>query len=122
MSLYLCKEQNRSPHLQVNPVSPSFFLQVKHLLFLGFLAGIGSSLSSSVLTVMEVGTGGIISSLLALGFSCFDSASTLTTSTLLSDNVGFSWRSDWEVELVLVLASLVWGLVDEELSFFCVSL
>jgi len=72
-------EQKRSPHLQVNPVSPSFFLQVRHRFFLGFFAGIGSSFSSSVCIDDEEDCGTAI-----LDASHFDSDSTLLE---FSDNV-----------------------------------
>jgi len=64
----------------VNPVSPSFFLQVKHRFFLGFFAGIGSSFSSSVVCADVDG----VCATAILDASHFDSDSTFME---FSDNV-----------------------------------
>jgi len=82
-------------------VSPSFFLHVRQRLFFGFFAGTGSSLSSSVPVEADAEACTVTS----VEISLFDSS--VSTATVLSDNVGSCWRSDLEVVLVLVLASLV---------------
>merc|ERR1711970_564050 len=95
------------PHRHVNPVNPSFFLQLRHRFFFGFFAGTGSSFSSCVCLDVE---GTCTTS--SLDASLFDSV----ISTVLSDKVVGCWRSDLEVE---VLASLVWV---GGAFFFCTSL